>query len=713
MENYGVSDTTQKRHEKPNRLINEKSPYLLQHAYNPVDWYSWGDEAFEAATRLDKPVFLSIGYSTCHWCHVMERESFEDEQVAALMNETFVSVKVDREERPDLDHIYMTVCQLMTGSGGWPLNVILTPQKEPFFAGTYFPKESGFGRIGMMDLTARVGDLWTNSREQVLISAKQLLGAVKQIPQDFPGKIPGTRTLEQAFLQLQERYDGALGGFGPAPKFPTPHNFYFLLRYWKRTGDDKALAMVVETLKAIRNGGIYDHIGFGFHRYSTDNEWLLPHFEKMLYDQALLSMAYIEAFQATGLPEFAQTGSETIDYVLRDMTSNEGGFFSAEDADSEGIEGKFYVWTLEEIEEVLGSEDALLFARVFNLERAGNFHDEATGKLTGSNILHMNKPLGETARDFGLSEQEVKTRIAGSRIKLFEVREKRIHPHKDDKILTDWNGLMIAALAKAAQVLDREDYAKAAEKAADFILDSMHSEDGRLLHRYRAGESALSATIDDYAFFIWGLIELYEATFKVKYLLHALDLNAQLQDLFWDAGVGGFFYSPIDAADLLMRKKDVYDGATPSGNSVAVLNLLRLSGMTGRTDLGQRAQAVAGAFSGNVKQFPSGYTQMLSALEFLTGTSQEVVVSGRPGAEDTDLMLKTLRREFLPNKVVLFRPSADHESEITALAPFTKDQISIDGKATAYVCRNQSCELPTSDCDRMMELVSNSERKMR
>lgn len=688
-----------------NRLIHEKSPYLLQHAYNPVDWHPWGDAAFEKARSEDKPIFLSIGYSTCHWCHVMERESFEDPEVARLMNDTFVSIKVDREERPDIDHVYMSVCQMMTGSGGWPLNIIMSPDKKPFFAGTYFPKESRHGRMGMVDLSRRIKELWTGKRDEVMQSAGKIMLAIRQVPDESPGDAAGADVSETAFGQLAERYDRDKGGFSAAPKFPTPHNMMFLLRYWKRTGEAKALEMVEKTLQAMRMGGIYDHIGFGFHRYSTDANWLVPHFEKMLYDQTLIAMAYIEAYQATGKTEYEQTAREIFAYVLRDMTAPNGGFYSAEDADSEGEEGKFYVWKLEEIERLLDREASELVTRVYNFWPAGNFHEEATGHLTGNNIPHLKEPLGAIASRMGMSSEDLEGRLEKVRQKLFAAREMRVHPHKDDKILTDWNGLMIVALAKAAQALNHSEYSDAARKAADFILSNMRAPDGRLLHRFRDGEAALSAHVDDYAFFIWGLVELYEATFDVRYLRAALDLNKDFLERFWDRNAGGFYFTAEDSEELLLRKKEIYDGATPSGNSVAALNLMRLARITADTDLERNAEQIGRTFSGNIRQFPSAYTQMLLATEFAVGPSREVVIAGKPGARDTEEMLRELGRLFLPNKVVILRPSDETAAQIEAIAEYTKHQQGIDSKATAYVCRNYNCELPTTDPKKMVELL--------
>ena len=526
-----------------NRLAKENSPYLLQHAGNPVDWYPWSDEAFAKAAREDKPIFLSIGYSTCHWCHVMERESFEDEEVAKLLNDTFVCIKVDREERPDIDNIYMTVCSMMTGSGGWPLTIIMTADKKPFFAGTYFAKQTQYGRMGMLDMIPRLHDIWQNRREEVLQSTDKILEILQQQNKSTPGEDIDQEVLHHAFNELSGRYDSKHAGFSNAPKFPTPHIITFLLRYWKMTGNDHALVMVDHTLTAMRLGGIFDQLGFGFHRYATDDRWLLPHFEKMLYDQALLAIAYLEGYQVTGNTLFKQTAHEIFTYVLRDMTAPEGGFFSAEDADSEGIEGKFYVWTLKELQDVLTPEEAELVQGLYNLKAEGNFHDEATGMPTGANIFHLTKPLPEAAPDSPQKSGDAAINLDDIRNKLFTHREERIHPHKDDKILTDWNGLMIGALAFGARILDNEAYLEAAKKAAHFVLSSMRN-NGRLLHRYRDGEAAVDGMLCDYAYVVWGLLELYTADFDAEILGEAIRLNDRMLQLFWDDKGGGFFLTP-------------------------------------------------------------------------------------------------------------------------------------------------------------------------
>jgi uncharacterized protein len=697
-----MSDTPQSHQ---NRLAQEKSPYLLQHADNPVDWYPWSDEAFKKAREENKPIFLSIGYSTCHWCHVMEHESFEDKDVAKLMNDAFVSIKVDREERPDIDNIYMTVCQMMTGSGGWPLTIVMTPDKKPFFATTYVPKEGRFGRAGMMDLVPRLQEIWRNRKDDVLKSADQITDLLQQSQSSEEKGEELTRTdLDKTYDQLYQRFDPFHGGFGSAPKFPTPHTLSFLLRHWKRTRNAKTLEMVEKTLDAMRMGGIYDQVGFGFHRYSTDKKWLVPHFEKMLYDQALLTLAYTEAFQATGKPRYKETVQEILTYILRDMTSPEGGFYSAEDADSEGEEGKFYLWDEGEIRKILGS-DADLFIKTFSVKNEGNFIDSVTNEMPGTNILHLSKSWADTAKENDLTEKELRQIIDGARKKLFEVREKRIHPYKDDKILTDWNGLMIAAMARASQALQDRQYAEAAKKSANFILQKMKSKDGVLLHRYRDGEAKLPAHVDDYAFLVWGLLELYEATFDPEWLKSAMELNQYLIAHYWDNENGGFFFTSDQSEALITRTKEIYDGAVPSGNSVAMSNLLRLGRITANTDFEKKAARIAKTFSESVRMAPSAHTQLMQGLDFAIGPSYEIVIAGNPDADDTKQMLKALGQRFVPNKIVLMRPPHSEEPEISKIAEFTKYQKSVNDKATAYVCLKYACKNPTTDPAKMLELL--------
>jgi uncharacterized protein YyaL (SSP411 family) len=691
-----------------NRLHHEKSPYLLQHADNPVDWYPWGEEAFARARAEDKPVFLSIGYSTCHWCHVMERESFEDSTVAKLLNETFVCVKVDREERPDVDELYMAVCQMMTGSGGWPLTVILSPERKPFFAGTYFPRETRFGRIGLLDLIPRLQEIWTSRRSEALQSAEQILATLHQsadVAKSDGGSPLSRADLDSAYAILSRSFDERYGGFGEAPKFPAAHNLLFLLRYWHRSGDGHALYMVEKTLESMRQGGIFDHLGFGFHRYSTDDRWLVPHFEKMLYDQAMISLAFAEAYQATRREDFAQTTRQVFQYVIDNMQDPQGGFYSAEDADSEGEEGKFYLWKEEEIRNLLGEREANAFIRAYGIETVGNFADPQNGHNSGDNIPHLRQSPEALAEALGLSVGELEELLEGARRKLLMQREGRVPPNKDDKILTDWNGLMIAALAKGAHILGESKYAQDAARAADFILNQMRRTDGRLLHRYRDGEAAILAYLDDYAFLIWGLLELYEATFDVHFLKTALDLQEDLTEHYWDQESGGFFMSADDGEELLLRRKEFYDGALPSGNSIALLNLVRLARITADERYEQAAAAMVRSFEGTVQRYPAGFTQFLSACDFALGPSWEIVIAGDLQNDDTQRMIGTLRGIYSPNKIVLHRPGKAGFSQISELSPLTQAMNPIDGRATAYVCRDYVCGLPTTSLVEMQKLL--------
>jgi uncharacterized protein YyaL (SSP411 family) len=688
-----------------NRLIQEKSPYLLQHAYNPVDWFPWGEEAFENARSKDRPIFLSIGYSTCHWCHVMERESFEDEQVAEVLNRVFVCIKVDREERPDIDSIYMTACQAMTGSGGWPLTILMTPDRRPFFAGTYLPKKMHFGRMGLLELAERVELLWQTAREGVEETAAGVLAGLQAANRVNPGESLNEDVLHLAYEQLATRYDQEHGGFGRAPKFPTPHNLTFLLRYWQRTGKAEALEMVENTLARMSRGGVYDHLGFGFHRYSTDREWLLPHFEKMLYDQALLAIACLEAYQASGRSSFAQTARKIFTYVLRDMTDPEGSFYSAEDADSEGEEGRFYVWSYEEIQAVLGEKDTTLFSKAFNIRREGNFLDESTRRPTGKNILHLDTTLSSLSSTFGIDDRELTEKLREMKERLFLARSNRVHPYKDDKVLTDWNGLMIAALAVGGRVLEEGIFTSAAQKAAEFVLTRL-KKDGRLLKRYRQEQAALPAHLDDYAFMIWGLLELYETTFDPHYLKEALALNQTQVERFFDDSSGSFFFTADDTEEVLVRQREFYDGAIPSGNSLAAMNNLRLARLTGNTKLEETALGVFRACAGELHRNPAAYTQMLAAFSFALGPSLEVVIAGDEAATDTREMLKVLQSLFIPNMVVLLRPSGEQGNELVKLAPFCGAMPAVDGKATAYVCRNHSCQAPIIKPSQLPALLS-------
>jgi uncharacterized protein YyaL (SSP411 family) len=672
-----------------NRLLTEKSPYLLQHAYNPVNWHPWGEEAFATARREDKPVFLSIGYSTCYWCHVMEVESFDNPEVAQLMNETVIAIKVDREERPDLDAIYMTAVQAMTGSGGWPMSVFLTPEGKPFWGGTYFPPEDRWGRPGFKTVLRSIGEGWKTKRQDLLRSGEALTRAIQASAESGSSAPLTSAVLETGVRQFAQQYDGTHGGFGSAPKFPRSHSLSFLLRAWSRAQEADTLGMVERTLEAMARGGIHDQLGGGFHRYSTDREWLVPHFEKMLYDQALLARTYLEAYQVTGKSQYAEVARDIFDYVLRDMRDATGAFHSAEDAGEVGKEGEYYVWTPQEIEQALGAEDAALFNRFYGVSAGGNFEN-------GASILSISIPLESFAAQEQRPVDEVRGQLEAARSKLLVVRSQRKRPHRDDKILTDWNGLLIGALAYGARVLDEPRYAQAAREAASFLLERLQV-DGRLLHRYRDGEAAIPAFLDDYAFLSWGLFELYEATLEVRWLSEAKRLTNEMVRLFWDQGSGGFFFSGDRNERLIAKTKELYDGAIPSGNSVAALDLVRLGQLTMDKTLQGYAERLFQAFSGQISQAPSSSPQLLIALDFWLGPSQEIVIAGDPASADTRQMLRAVRQRFLPRAVLALQPSNTSSTEVEALIPFIKTQRPLEGHATAYLCTNYVCNLPTTD----------------
>ncbi len=732
---------------RTNRLIHEKSPYLLQHADNPVDWYSWGEEAFKKARQEDKPIFLSIGYSTCHWCHVMEHESFEDPAVAELLNRHFVSIKVDREERPDLDSLYMQAVMQMTGQGGWPLSAFLTPEGKPFHGGTYFPPEDRWGQPGFKSVLRGVAQAWSDRREEILHSSEALTEALRAGGAlAAGGGNPLTEeTLTQALQVFSNSYDQEHAGFLPAPKFPRSPALSLLLRIWKRMGDADALRMAEETLRAMAAGGMYDHLGGGFHRYSTDAQWFLPHFEKMLYDQALLAVTYLEAHQATAKPEYAQVAREIFEYVLREMADPQGGFYSAEDADSEAAgvreanpkkqEGAFYVWSAEELNKVLGAERAEVIGFLYGVQPGGNVFHDPMGEFQGKNVLHRRHDLEEAARRFGKTKEQIQALLSEAKDQLFQARSRRPRPHRDDKILTDWNGLMISALALGSRVLEEPRYAQAARKAADFLLGRMvrsdgrpfgstahpelvparggsasggegkRSAQGRLLHRYREGEAGILGTLEDHAFLAHGLFDLYQATFETKYLAQAKRLAQEMIRLFWDEQNGGFFLTGSDAEALLVRQKEIYDGAIPSGNSVAALVLLRLGRLTTERSFEEKARKLLEGFSGPVRQHPDGYPQLLIALDFALGPSREIVLAGQPEAFGMTAMIRAVYRRFLPNKVVALHPPGKAGEEIETLAPFLKGQATLEGNPTAYVCRNYACSLPTTDLDQLEKLL--------
>ncbi len=692
-----------------NLLAGEKSPYLLQHAQNPVDWHPWGEEAFERARREDKPIFLSIGYSTCHWCHVMEQESFADEATARVLNETFVCVKVDREERPDVDRRFMAVCQKLTGSGGWPLTILMTPDGRPFFAGTYFPKSRRWGRIGLLELAAQIGEAWTSRRDGILRAAEEVLesdeGDSSRFRPEDAGE-PSARILDQAFRELAAGFDESRGGFGGAPKFPTPHLLRFLLEYGKRTGSEEAVMMSVKTLEAMRRGGIYDQLGFGFHRYSTDAEWLVPHFEKMLYDQALLAEVYAEAFLATGKEEFKRTAAEVADYVLRDLSFSEGGFYTAEDADSEGEEGRFYLWRREELEGILPPREAELAASYFGFLPGGNFEEPGKPR-DGRNILHLLRRAPGSASGRGDGPDAPAARLEEIRRRLFEAREKRVRPFKDTKILTDGNGLMIAALAIVFRVTGEERFLAAAVKAEAFLRDRVRSPDGRRLHMFAAGEARIPAFLDDYAFLIKGLLGLYEAAFDPRYLREALELAREATETLDDTERGGFFHSPADPR-IGVRSKDSHDGAVPSGNSVMLESLLRLARLTGRPDLDAAAFRLARAFSADAAANPLGHADFLRGYGLALGTSREIVVVGKSFEAETIALLEVLKGSFDPRTSVLFKPVDRLEDARTLgeIAPLLKNMDEVDGRPAAYVCSGGRCLSPLGTAEALRRFLA-------
>ncbi len=687
-----------------NRLADANSPYLLQHAANPVDWWPWSDAAFQEAERRDVPVFLSIGYATCHWCHVMEHESFEDPVTAGLLNDAFVCVKVDREERPDVDGVYMAAVLAATGRGGWPLTALVTPDaREPFWVGTYLPRESRGGRIGVRDLAANVSRFWRNDADGVRRSAENLAGAVRQLAQAEPGGALAEADVEAASQALVRRFDPQHAGFGLAPKFPTPHHALFLLRRSVQTGDPEFTDLAVATLRAIRAGGIWDHVGGGLHRYATDRGWLVPHFEKMLYDQALYALACTEASHATGATDLARAACDTLDYILRDLGSPTGAFHSAEDADSldasgEREEGAFYVWDARQLADVLGEADAAFVIDVWGVTDEGNYRDEATQQRTGASILHLadpdlaGGPFDAVAARLGLAPDAVRQRLDAIRARLLAARAQRPRPLLDDKVLADWNGLAIAAFAVAGRTLDRPGYADAATAAARFVLSSMRAASGDLLHRWRDGQVGIAGMLDDYAFVVWGLVELYQTTFEAEWLEAALDLHGRMSERF-ARPEGGWFVSPEDSPDLLVRQQNLDDGAMPAGNSVAALNGLRLARLTGRADLEDQARAALRA-PDVVREHPSGFTHLMTAAAFALGPSQEVVVADGQGRDE---MVSAVRSVYAPFAVMALRSPGAGPARLADLAPFAASQTAVDGRATAYVCQNHACQAPTTD----------------
>jgi len=697
-----------------NRLANEKSPYLLQHSHNPVDWYPWGPEAFAKARGEGKPIFLSIGYSTCHWCHVMERESFEDEAIAALLNRDYVPIKVDREERPDVDRVYMTFVQATTGSGGWPMSVWLTPDLQPFFGGTYFPPENRWGHPGFGSVLTQISAAWRTDHDQIVSSARDVTEQLRK-----QAAVQASRSgaaaidqgmLDSGFFVFRRSFDSHLGGFGGAPKFPRPSVHHFLLRYWARTRNQEALDMVLLTLREMAKGGMHDHLGGGFHRYSVDERWFVPHFEKMLYDQAQLAISYLEALQITGDEQYAATARGIFDYVLRDMTDSEGGFYSAEDADSaddpdhpdEKREGAFYVWAADEIR----GPAAEWFRYRYGVEEDGNVEHDPHGEFAGQNILHQARTVEETAEHFERSVEEIRAGLTEIERVLSETRARRPRPHLDDKILTAWNGLMISALALGGAVLDDARYAAAACRAAEFVMARLYDPATMTLRRrYRQGEAAIPAFLDDYALFTQALLDLYEAQFDLRHLELALRLTEKQMEVFEDRVHGGFFSSAAGDTSLVVRIKEDYDGAEPSGNSVAVMNLLRLAEMTDRAQFREAAERALAAFAPRLAVAPVALPEMLAACEFRLGKPRQVILVGERDAADTRELLRTLYTRFVPGRIVLLVDSPAARRELADAIPAIASMEKIEGRASAYVCRDYTCQLPVFEAGRFAELL--------
>ncbi len=671
----------------PNRLIHESSPYLRQHANNPVDWYPWGPEALERAVREDKPILLSVGYSACHWCHVMERESFEDDAIAALMNEHFVSVKVDREERADIDSIYMAAVQAMTGQGGWPMTVFLTPDGKPFYGGTYFPPDERGGLPSFPRVLTTMADVYRNRRGDVANTTAQLVTHMRQMTRSAPGIEPLTDVImSDAVRELRKQFDDSYGGFGLQPKFPQPMTLEFLLRQYLRTEDPSVLEMVELTLDRMARGGIYDQLGGGFHRYSTDTYWLVPHFEKMLYDNALLARLYLHAYQVTGNPMYRRIVEETLDYVVREMTSPEGGFYSAQDADSEGEEGKFFVWRPEEVSEVLGKDRGTFVNDFYGVTIHGNFE--------GRSILHIPTPLPDFARAVGMDEATLEERLRESRDKLMERRGSRVAPERDDKILTSWNGLMLAAFAEAAAVLERDDYREVARSSGAFLLDNLVDESGRLLRTYKDGQAKLYGYLEDYAFLIDGLLLLHEATFGERWLDAALELGGSMVDLFWDDASQQFYDTGSDHEELVIRPRDLTDNAAPAGSSMAVSVLLRLAVLTGDSAYNSKAATSLRSANAVMQRFPTAAGHWLGALDFYLSKVKEVVIVGEPDSQATEALVREVHRSYLPNRVFV---GTNEDRDSGSDLPLLHERPQVGGRPTAYVCENYVCQLPVND----------------
>ena len=669
-----------------NRLSKETSPYLLQHAHNPVDWFPWGEEAFAIARREQKPILLSIGYSACHWCHVMEHESFENDAIAKLMNDNFVNIKVDREERPDVDQIYMSAVQLMTQHGGWPMTVFLTPDAVPFYAGTYFPPEDRYNMPGFPRVLISVADAYRERPDDIQETAASVLTELKRSTATLEsGELLSTELLDTAYRGIIRNYDSTNGGFGGAPKFPPAMSLEFLLHTFYRTGNQQALEIVRDTCRKMADGGIYDQLGGGFHRYSTDARWLVPHFEKMLYDNALLSRLYLHYYQVSHEEAPRDVAEGILDYVVREMTDAAGGFYSTQDADSEGVEGKFFVWSLDEINELLGERDAAPFAAYYNVTSGGNFE--------GENILNVTRSLGDVAAAEKVTVEELSATLRKARKILFTVREKRVKPARDEKVLTAWNGLMLASFAEAAAILDRSDYLEVAKKNARFVLDNLRR-DGLLLRTYKDGQAKLNGYLEDYAFFIDGLVTVFEVSGELRWLEEASDLTATMINEFWDDEEGGFFFTGRSHESLIVRSKDFFDNATPAGNSVAAEALLRIGLLTDNRDCQRRAATVLRLMATSIQRYASGFGRLLCALDFYLGTPKEIAIIGNLGSSETQMLQKEVWAPYLPNRIVAqARPD---DTAAAALIPLLRDRPQLDNHATAYVCEHFTCKKPTT-----------------
>ncbi len=701
-----------KNQQNANRLINEKSPYLLQHAYNPVDWYPWGEEPFTRAEAEGKPVFLSIGYSTCHWCHVMEEESFENPEIAALLNENFISIKVDREERPDIDQLYMFATQTMTGSGGWPMSVFLFPDKKPFYAGTYFPPEPRYGNPGFPGLLKAIMKAWKENRQGLAGSADKITSFLKNSSISVSSDKLENRWLDEGYKDLEKNYDPEFAGFGETNKFPRPAGLDFLLLYHQRNGSDMAMRMVRDTMTAMASGGMYDHLGGGFHRYSVDRQWRIPHFEKMLYDQAQLITTYLHLYQKTGEMLFAQTARETLNYVLRDMHHALGGFYAAEDADSENPynsiehgEGAFYLWQYSEIRELLGKKDAEIFSSAYGVKKNGNALNDPGAEFTGRNILYLPQGIRKTAKLLDLSEEVVQTSLTASRQKLLKHRQQRTRPHLDDKIITAWNGLMLSALAKGGQILNDTSYIDEAHTTADFLLNHLMV-NNKLTRRWRDGDARFPATLKDYAFVIQGLLDLYQASHRVDRLQQAMKLT-QIQVALFSDSAGGF-YNSIESTELLARMKESYDGAQPSGNSVAARNFLRLGHLTGNSEWLATGEDTVKAFGNLFESHASAMPSMLLALDLALEKPRQIVITGDLETEDTQAMLHEVNSRYLPNAFILLADNGENQKFLGNFLTFLQNTGPIEGKSTAYVCEEFVCKQPTNSPKTLAEMLGNT-----